>query len=74
MLGIVKVVGTNHMLDALTPGPYAQLFSLAVYVSTALWLSIGIISLAWYSARLNDLKREALALTALNRSDAHLKH
>src|SRR5258707_8910945 len=24
--GIVKVAGTNHMLDALTPGPYANLF------------------------------------------------
>ena len=27
--GAAKTVGTNYMLDALTPGPYAQLFMMA---------------------------------------------
>jgi Putative zinc-finger len=63
--GIVKIVGANHMLDALTPGPYAQLFTVASYISTGIWFAIAIVSLAWYMSRLNDLKREAIALTAL---------
>jgi len=67
VLGIMKVVGANHMLDALTPGPYAQLFSVAAYVSTGLWLAIALWSIAWLSTNLNELKREAVALHALQR-------
>ena len=65
--GIVKVVGTNYMLDALTPGPYANLFLVAAYISTGLWFAIAITAIAWYASTLNELKREAAACVALTR-------
>jgi hypothetical protein len=66
--GVAKFAGMNYMLDALTPGPYAHLFSLAAYVSTGLWFAIAMVSLTWYSTCLNELKREA-TLTALTRRE-----
>ncbi|MDB5388759.1 MAG: hypothetical protein JWM11_4405 [Planctomycetaceae bacterium] len=68
--GVVKVLGTNHMLDALTPGPYANFFSVAAYISTGLWFAIAITSLVWYAGALNELKREAVAYIALTRRAA----
>lgn len=65
VLAIIKVLGANHMLDALTPGPYANLFTIASYISTGLWLAIGVISIGWYATTLNELKREALVLARL---------
>ena len=65
VLGIVKLVGANHMLDALSPGPYANLFTVASYVSTAIWFAIAIWSVVRYLDSLNELKREALALSRL---------
>ena len=62
VLGAFKIVGMNYMLDALAPGPYANLFTVASYTSTALWCGIALVSLAWYSSCLNELKREAVAL------------
>jgi hypothetical protein len=60
--GVLKVVGTNYMLDGLKAGPYANLFSVSAYISTGLWFAIGIVSLMWYSSCLNELRREAAAL------------
>lgn len=65
--GIVKLVGANHMLDALTPGPYAQLFTVASYISTGVWFAIPIIALWWYTSALNELRREASAIRGLTR-------
>jgi hypothetical protein len=62
VVGAFKIVGTNYMLDSLAPGPYANLFTFASYTSTALWFGIALLSLVWYSSRLNELKREAIAL------------
>ncbi len=56
------------MLDARTPGPYANLFTMASYISTGLWLAIGVISLGWSASTLNELKREALVLARLQES------
>jgi anti-sigma factor RsiW len=64
---VLKITGTNHMLDALTPGPYAQLFSNAAYISTAIWFAIAIAGLWWYCSALNELKREARAIVSLER-------
>jgi hypothetical protein len=61
VLGTWKAVGANHMLDALQPGPYATLFTMAAYVSTALWFAITIGGLAWYVSARNELKRECAA-------------
>ena len=61
ILGIMKVLGTNNMLDALAPGPYAGLFTYAAYISTAIWFAIGAGSLVWYWRMLQELKREAVA-------------
>jgi FtsH-binding integral membrane protein len=69
LLGLIKLVGTNYMLDALTPGPYAQLFTAAGYISTALWLAIALTALVWYSNGLNELKREAVAASRLAAGD-----
>jgi hypothetical protein len=63
--GVYKLAGANRMLDALTPGPYAQLFSNAAYLSTAVWFAAAIASLWWYSNSLNELKREAIAIDRL---------
>jgi hypothetical protein len=57
-----KIIGANYMLDALNPGPYAQLFTIASYLSTAIWLAITVGAVAWYVAKLNDLKRECVAV------------
>jgi hypothetical protein len=65
VLGAMRVVGTNYMLDALTPGPYAQLFTIASYAGTGLWLAIVLCSLAWYAMSLNELRREVLAAYSL---------
>jgi hypothetical protein len=64
-LGTLKIIGTNHMLDALAPGPYAQLFTISAYVSTAVWFAIALWLIAWYSNSLNELRREASAALAV---------
>jgi hypothetical protein len=56
---IVGYQGVHHLLDNLRPGPFAQLFSLALYVRVGLWFLIALIALAWHHAMLNELKREA---------------
>jgi len=63
--GAVKLVGANHMLDALTPGPYANLFTMASYASTAVWFAIAVAGLVWYVTNLEEIKRECLALHKL---------
>jgi hypothetical protein len=61
VLGVMKVVGGNHMLDALAPGPHEQLFTIMSYVSTAVWLAIVLGSLVWYAVNLNELRRKIRA-------------
>jgi Putative zinc-finger len=61
--GTVRLVGTNYMLDALTPGRYAQLFTIVAYLNTGVSLVLATAALVWYAANLNELKREASALT-----------
>ena len=62
VLGAFKIVGMNYMLDALAPGTHANLFTVTSYTSTVLWFTIALLSLAWYSSCLNELKREAIAI------------
>lgn len=57
--------GTSYLLDHLTPGPYANLFSIALYIRVALWYVIALTCLGWYQRSLNELKREALAVNRL---------
>ena len=57
--------GTSNMLDNLKLGPYADLFSAALYVRVALWFVIAVVCMAWYQRRLDDLKREALLVSRL---------
>jgi hypothetical protein len=61
--------GVNHMLDNLRPGPYAGLFSLALYIRVALWYVIAVSCVIWYQRCLAELKREALMSTRLLESD-----
>jgi hypothetical protein len=68
LYGVLKITGANHMLDALTPGRYAGLFTMTAYISTALWFVIPLLSLVWYTTRLNELKRESLALLKLGQA------
>jgi hypothetical protein len=53
--------GVNNMLDHLVPGPYASLFSIALYVRAAVWYIVALMAMAWYQRCLDELKREALA-------------
>lgn len=53
--------GTNHMLDNLSPGPYANLFTTALHVRVVLWYVVALLCLAWYQRSLQELKREAVA-------------
>lgn len=71
--GTVRIVGTNYMLDALTPGPYAQLFTIVAYVSTGLALVLASAAVVWYAASLNELKREAVTVIALKRRESSRK-
>jgi hypothetical protein len=61
-LGGLRLFGANHMLDALAPGPYAQLFSVMTYLNVSVWFGATIWSMAWFTTSINELKREALAL------------
>lgn len=65
--GTLKIVGANRMLDALSPGPYAHVFTMASYASTGAWFAITIGSLAWYVVSLNEVKREAVRASKLTR-------
>jgi hypothetical protein len=67
-LGVLRVLGANNMLDALTPGPYAHLFALTTYAGVGLWLVMGWASWVWYRRNLNELKREAVVVASLLRS------
>lgn len=64
-LGGLRLSGANHMLDALSPGPYAQLFSVMTYLNVGLWFGATVWSMAWFASSLNELKREAVALGRL---------
>ena len=60
-----RIVGANYMLDALTPGPYAHLFTMVSYVTTAVWIAVTAGGVGWYVANLNELKRECIAVRRL---------
>ena len=57
--------GTNHMLDNLSPGPYANLFTTALHVRVVLWYVVALLCLVWYQRSLQELKREAVAAARL---------
>jgi hypothetical protein len=67
LLGGLRLAGANHMLDALAPGPYAELFSIATYLNVGLWFAATMWAMAWFTASLDELKREAVALAHLTR-------
>lgn len=57
----VGYTGIHKMLDHLTPGPYANLFTTALHVRVVLWYVVALVCLAWYQRSLQELKREAVA-------------
>jgi hypothetical protein len=72
----IGVLGAQNMLDAVTPGPYVNLFTAALLVRVVLWYVVALIGLVWYHTTLDELKREARALSALERhaNDARRHH
>lgn len=65
LAGAVGYRGASNLLDNLVPDPYANLFSAALHMRVALWYVIALTCLLWYHRSLNELKREALAVTRL---------
>jgi anti-sigma factor RsiW len=59
----VGVFGANYLLDALQVGPYAGLFTVALYGRILLWIATAAIGVWWYAVSLDDIKR-LLRLTA----------
>jgi hypothetical protein len=58
------IIGTAHLLENLQPGRYLALFmSLGIARMTVMLLELLVI-LIWYARVLNDLKREAIAISA----------
>lgn len=55
-------IGQSHLFDHLTPGPYANLFMALVMTRAAVWLGLPALCLWWYQGRLDELKREVLAV------------
>jgi hypothetical protein len=64
--GLVGYAGTSHVLDALEPGAYANLFTRALYIRVGLWFVAAGTGLAWYWRRLQDLKQVALLMKRLD--------
>jgi len=56
-------ISTAHLLEALTPGAYSNLFILTIVIRWLLFLFLGIECCWWYYSALNDLRRES-SLTA----------
>jgi hypothetical protein len=65
VLGLMRILGANHMLDALAPGPYQHLFTVMTYVNVGLWFGATLSALWWLSDSVDELRREALALRRL---------
>jgi hypothetical protein len=65
VLGLLRLLGANHMLDALAPSPYAQLFTVMTYLNVGLWFGATLWVMWWFWISLTELKREAIALARL---------
>lgn len=74
VLGVMRVAGANHMLDALSPGPYSQLFSIMTYLNVAAWLAATMWAMWWFWASLNEVKRDAIALARLSKIHNRSEH
>lgn len=59
---VFSLVFTFYLLDHLTPGLYANLFSHLVFWRLLLYFALGLECLLWYAQSLNALKRECLDL------------
>jgi len=62
----IGVAGTQYMLDSLMPGPYANLYTISLYMRVGLWFVAALLGLFWYTSNINELKREAVALERLS--------
>jgi hypothetical protein len=64
-LFVLNYVGVNHLFGALDASPFGNLFRSLVLVRASAWLLLPAICLWWYVGCLNELKREAVAVTRL---------
>jgi hypothetical protein len=67
---IYNLAGLSHLLDNLIAGPYTNLFIALLLARVAVWLVLPALCIWWYQGALDDLKRECLAATAFDDSDA----
>lgn len=58
---VYLVVANQYLLDNLSAGPHAELFSTLIYLRIAGGLGFAASSVAWYIRMLNEAKREAMA-------------
>lgn len=63
--------GTHHLLDALVPGPYANLFTAALHIRVGLWFALALLGFGWYLRATNDLKQQALLMKRLADQGTH---
>ena len=63
--GWIGYQGVHHMLDALVPGTYSNLFTRALHVRVGLWFVTAAVGFLWYVRRLQDLKRYAALMQRL---------
>jgi len=57
---LASIPMTSNLFDNLQPGRYMNLFTHLVQARWVLYFGLGLECLAWYSRRLNDLKRDCL--------------
>jgi hypothetical protein len=62
---VLNYFGVNYLFGNLTPSPHRTLFMSLVLLRVATWVALAAGAVWWYSACLDELKREALALRAV---------
>jgi hypothetical protein len=60
-IAVWSLVGVAFLFNNLRPGPYMNLFIALVLARVTIWLGMAAGGVYWYTMRLQDLKRQALA-------------
>ncbi|HEY0172357.1 MAG TPA: hypothetical protein VGB98_15150, partial [Pyrinomonadaceae bacterium] len=61
---VAAVMGTAHLVENLVPGKHMGLFTQLVQWRLAIYFSLGLACLVWYSRSLEEIKRECLGTVA----------
>jgi hypothetical protein len=66
---VFSVTGSAHLLDALKPSQFSNLFVFLVQLRWMLYMAFGIECLIWYGHMINELRRECVTVQELLRAN-----